>query len=240
MSESIMDRMKRNYELPARRFLTRRTPVIVRVDGRAFHTFTKQHGFKKPFDYKLIESMQGAAIGVANEMQGFKMGYVQSDEASFVLTDYDNLDTDAWFGYVQNKVESISAALMTANFGRNMRLMGITTPAVFDARAFNIPEDEVVNYFLARALDWKRNSVQMLAGAHFSHKQLHKKTQADMHEMLHNEGVNWAHLDDVAKNGTFLLKKSDWGIGKSGIEINEAVLPGFGEISNRWERVMPL
>ena len=151
--DSLGDRIKTNYEGPACHYLTRRLPVIVRLDGRAFHTFTAN--MVKPFDQHLIDAMIVAAYHVFGEMQGCKLAYIQSDEASFVMTDFDTLETEPWFGYRQSKVESVSASLMTAAFARAMRLAGVRELATFDARAFNIPEDEVANYFVWRAKDWR-------------------------------------------------------------------------------------
>lgn len=200
--EALGDRMKNNYERPARRVLTRRMPVIVRVDGRAFHTYTR--GMERPFDLRMVQAMVKAATNTAGEMQGFKLGYVQSDEASFLLTDYDTFETQPWFGNVQNKIESITASLMTAYFNRAMETSRLAT---FDARAFSIPQEEIANYFLWRALDWERNSVQMYAQGHFSPKQLHGQGRADQHEMLHTKGLNWAtDLSDQLRNGTFILR----------------------------------
>lgn len=202
MSEhsSIGTRFKDNYELRARHYLLRRVPVIIRVDGRAFHTLTR--GATKPFDANVIKSMRAAAIETFTQMQGCKMAYIQSDEASFLLTDYDQFDTQAWFDYNKSKIETIAAATMsvafTSQYGR---------PGVFDARAFNVPVNEVSNYFLWRSLDWRRNSVAMYAQANFSHNELQGKRVADMHEMLHGIGKNWTtDLSDTEKNGTFLVQ----------------------------------
>jgi tRNA(His) 5'-end guanylyltransferase len=174
--------------------------------------------------------MVESALTVASEMQGCKLGYVQSDEASFLLTDYDELQTQPWFAYNKSKVESISASTMTAAFARHMWVAGISRPATFDARAFNIPEDEVVNYFLWRAKDWARNSISMYAQSEFSHRELHKQTCADMHEMLHEVGLNWTtDLKDAEKNGTFILRN-----GK-----RTDVLPTYAAINDLWEEVKP-
>jgi tRNA(His) 5'-end guanylyltransferase len=228
MPDSLGDRMKKNYENPARLYLTRRTPVIVRVDGRAFHTFTRN--LQKPFCTEFTAAMVKSALAVAGEMQGFKLGYVQSDEASFLLTDYDELQTQPWFAYNKSKVESISASTMTWEFARHMSVAGFTKMATFDARAFNIPEDEVVNYFLWRAKDWARNSVTMYAQSKFSHKELHNKTCADMHEMLHEVGLNWStDLMDDKKNGTFIMR----------YDRRTDVLPTYAAINELWEQVKP-
>jgi tRNA(His) guanylyltransferase len=202
---TIGNRMKENYELRAKRMLTRRTPVIVRVDGKAFHTFTKD--FDRPFSDLIISTMVESAKFVAANMEGCKAFYCQSDEVSFLLTDYTNLQTEAWFGYCQNKIESITASLMTAAFNDEISAY-CNELAFFDARAFNIPREEVVNYFLWRMKDWERNSLQMFARSFYTHKQLHNKRRADIHEMLHEVGQNWSDLPDQYKNGTFGLVSS--------------------------------
>lgn len=112
---SVGNRMKR-YELSSKQYLTQRIPAILRIDGRSFHTYTK--GFRRPFDDRIICTMAKAAAITAKGMQGFKVGYVQSDEASFLLTDYDNLETKGWFDYNMQKLCSISASVMTAHFNR--------------------------------------------------------------------------------------------------------------------------
>lgn len=207
MPDSLGDRMKNNYEKRAKHMLTRRTPVIIRVDGKAFHTFTR--GCAKPFDHGFITAMLASVEETACTMQGFKLAFVQSDEASFLLTDYDDITTEAWFGYCQNKIESVTASTMTAHFNQKFYFPGDEDHglAVFDARAFNIPREEVANYFLWRAQDWARNSLQMLARAHFSHSELHKVNQAGMHEMLHKIGINWADRTDFEKNGTWIVNR---------------------------------
>jgi len=120
------------------------------------------------------------------------------------LTDYDKLETQGWFGYELPKLISISASLMTAHFNDISTLPKLVT---FDSRAFSLPREEVVNMFLWRARDWKRNSLSMYCRSFFSHKELHKKKEEDMHEMLHSIGKNWStDLSKREKNGTFLIK----------------------------------
>jgi tRNA(His) guanylyltransferase len=198
------DRMKQNYESRCKHKLIRRTPVIVRLDGKAFHSYTRgMPMFHEPFMWAMAE----AAAEMCQQVQGFKFGFVQSDEVSILITDYDDLGTDAYFGYTQNKIESVLASMMTAYFNRLMNPDGGPyKPAFFDARAFSIPREEVTNYFLWRAKDWERNSIQMYAQANFSQKELHGKSQADMHDMLHGKGLRWAHdISERGKNGTYLL-----------------------------------
>ncbi len=234
MRQDLGDRMKNNYELRHRHFLTRRTPVIVRVDGRAFHTLTK--GFNKPFDLNFGSAMSDAAGHLFMEMQGCKMAYVQSDEASFVLTDYDRLATEGWFNYNQSKIESVSAAIMTTYFNHMMGRFGYPTCSAFDARAFNTPEDAVANYFLWRAQDWHRNSVTMYAQSSFSHKQLLGKDISAMHEMLHSVGKNWTtDLQPCVRNGVFMYRKNS----ASKIELEARIHPVYTTINPIWEYVRP-
>lgn len=218
MNRGLADRMK-GYEETFHRVAVRRTPVMIRVDGRAFHSFTAS--LDRPFDAKLMAAMVFAAMDVAKDMQGFKAGYVQSDEASFCLTDYDTLNTQGWFDYDVSKMVSISAASMSVAFGRHFG----GGNAVFDSRAFNVPESDVANAFLWRARDWERNSLQMYARAFFSHKQLHRKKREDIHEMLHGIGKNWTtDLTPVERNGVFLVSTP------SGIQTRADIRPTYPEI----------
>ena len=215
MADSLGDRIKR-YEAISRAKATPRMPLMIRVDGKAFHTFTK--GMERPFDVRLTNAMVCAARDTAKEMQGFKAAYVQSDEVTFLLTDYDEITTQGWFDYNLSKIISISASIMSVSF--NKHLPTDKCP-VFDSRAFSIPKEDVINAFLWRAQDWERNSLQMYARAFFSHKELHKKNRADMHEMLHSIGKNWAtDLDCIHKNGTFILKDEERLDSMSNVQAN--------------------
>jgi len=217
--KDIGTRMKENYENRYRFYLTRRMPVIIRVDGKAFHTLTKN--CEKPFDINLNTSMVHTAQYLVSEIQGAKIAYVQSDEISILLTDYDNLDTDAWFDYNLQKIVSVSAAMASTKFTEAYLAPGEGI-ALFDARAFNIPREEVTNYFLWRQQDWTKNSVQMLARAHFSHKELHGKNQKAMITMLEEREVYWNILADNWKNGTFVFKVFD-GITTENFKITEKI-----------------
>lgn len=220
-NDSLGDRIK-CYEKASRPYLTKRTPVILRVDGRAFHTFTR--GFEKPYDQSFIQAMVNAAMAVAMDMQGFKIGYVQSDEASFLITDYDDINTQGWFNYNLSKMISVSASVMTANFNADVPFSDIAT---FDSRAFNISPMDMSNYFLWRAKDWERNSLQMFCRSIFSHNELNGKRRDDMHEMLHQKGKNWAtDTTPQQRNGTF-IRKSD-----AGYTMLYDVMPNYQSISN--------
>lgn len=238
MRDSLGDRMKGNYEDRARAYLVRRTPVIIRVDGRAFHTITKKAD--KPFDRQIIGAMLNAAMQVAHEMQGFKAGFIQSDEASFLLMDDDTTQTEAWFDYNQQKLVSISAALMTLAFNQSedfvqYRQAGklFNATAIFDARAFNIPREEVANYFLWRAKDWERNSISMYARSFFSAKQLHGKNRDAVLTMLEAEGHRWNELDPTFRNGSWISK---WG--GNGIQQSTHVQANYPAVNDWLNRIL--
>lgn len=243
MKDALGDRMKQNYENRNQTYLLRRVPVIIRVDGNAFHTLTRSM-FEKPFDLHLMSWMLKAACEVADSLQGFKLGYVQSDEASFLVTDFDDLKTQAWFDYCAQKIASISASRMTGYFNS----VAMSSPigqqkmngriAFFDGRCYNVPREEVANYFLWRAKDWERNSLSMFARGHYSQKQLHKKSKGDMHEMLHKKGVNWARLPSECKNGTFIYRSQldpDHPLTRRVIIKNGDVKPRYDEIESLLE-----
>lgn len=202
---TIDDRMKDYYEKRGRRYLTRRTPVVIRIDGKAFHTYTK--GLDKPFDSLLVADMQATALQLCKQIQGCKFGYVQSDEISLLLTDYDTLQTDAWFDYCQNKMESIAASIATAEFNFLRVSVFNTNLALFDARSFNIPREEVCNYFVWRQQDATKNSISMLAQSLYSHKELQGKNGNEMQEMCFQKGKNWNNLPIAFKRGTAIYKQ---------------------------------
>lgn len=221
---AIMQRMKNNYENRSKTFLTRRTPVICRIDGKAFHTYTR--GLNKPFDEGLMEDMTDTAIYLCQNIQGVKCAYVQSDEISILITDYDTLQTDAWFDYNVQKMTSISASLATGifnqlrfqrildnqseyYFSRNGSIELSDTPlANFDSRVFNIPVDEVANYFLARQKDAVKNSIAMLAQSLYSHKELDGVNSNQMQELCFQKGHNWNDLHWNKKRGTLIIKNT--------------------------------
>lgn len=206
------DRMKR-YEGIPRIHLTQRMPLIIRLDGKAFHTYTR--GFKKPIDEKIINAMTNAAISLCKEAQGFKLAYIQSDEISVLINDYEGFDTQSWFDKNLQKIVSVSASIATAYFNKYMWSIGIDKVAVFDSRAFVLPREEVCNYFHWRQTDAERNSVASLAQTQFSHKSLHGKNVKTMMDMLLEEkGIDWNLLPTFQKRGWCVLKD-----GVSDIEI---------------------
>ena len=219
MKDELGDRIKSFYEDRYRFYLTRRTPVIIRLDGNAFHTFTK--GLEKPFDKDFMLIMQKTCKYLCENIQGCVGGYVQSDEISLLLIDYKNLNSDAWFDYNLQKIVSIAAAKATLAFNKYVDYVAYTDDsprcweyrmdkATFDARAFNIPEEEVCNYFIWRQKDATRNSINSLAQAHFSHSKLQGKSLSEVQDMLINIGINWNDLPTEQKRGSFIRKYEEF------------------------------
>ena len=233
MVDSLGNRMKENYENISKTKLTRRTPVVIRIDGKAFHTFTKN--FQKPFDFILMESMKETTLRLCKNIQNAKLGYCQSDEISILLCDYDNLDTAAWFDNEVQKICSISASMATFYFNQifdrkveefsdalhlawnvseieqkyeETLWRAVEKGAMFDSRCFNIPKEEVTNYFLWRQQDATRNSIQMVGQYYFKHKELQNKSCNDIQNMLlTKKDINWNDLTIDKKRGTCIIKK---------------------------------
>ena len=199
---SLGDRMKQFYEHPMRQKVPRRLPIIMRLDGRAFHTLARKMNFEKPFDRDFINGMKAIARKLVDEVQNTKFAYIQSDEISLLLIDYENFATQAWFDGNIQKMTSVSAGIASALMSKYF-----DTLAVFDCRVFVLPREEVVNYFIWRQQDWIRNSVQMLARSYFSHNELYCLNQEEMRDKLHTEkGVMWKILPNYLKYGTCYYK----------------------------------
>lgn len=223
--------MKDQYEHRTRFSVPRRTYTLIRLDGKSFHTYTR--GLQKPFDDGLIQDMDAAIIAMLPEIQGVQFAYTQSDEISLLLADFATPNTDAWFDGNIQKMVSVAASIITAEFNkiRARRWKKENTAALFvgnkmdeteefadyvpfqlayfDARVFTIPDrTEVMNYFIWRNQDAGRNSVSMVAQSLFSHKELQGKSTADMQEMMFQKhNVNWAEYDQSKKNGRLIVKK---------------------------------
>lgn len=208
MYDPLGDRMKERYENRTRYLLPRRTYTIVRIDGKAFHTWTR--GLKQPFDDELIYCIDNTALTLCAEIQGSRFAFQQSDEISVLLTDFATSETDAWFDGNLQKIVSVAASIATAAFNECARnLFPAKSMAMFDARAFCIPDPvEAENYFIWRQQDAERNSLQSLCQYHFSQRDLHGKGRTEQHDMLHSVGVNWNDLPDRYKRGRCMVREN--------------------------------
>lgn len=227
-NDTLGDRIKA-YENITRTFLPRRSNVVIRIDGKAFHTYTK--GCAKPFDKGLQDDMNATAIALCENIQGAKLAYVQSDEITVVVTDYDTLETNAWFGNNIQKMASISASIATTEFNKLRllrkltsfeRVCGVTGStfydrfskhlidsefAHFDSRIFTVPElSEVANTIIWRVQDATRNSIQMVARSLYSHKELEGKNTTELIELINVKGKPWSEYDSRSRFGGLIQR----------------------------------
>lgn len=206
--DSLGDRMKR-FENVSRIKLIPRTYAIIRVDGRSFHTYSRN--FEKPWDNGIVFCMKSMMKYLCENIQGTKFGYTQSDEVSLILTDFDNHETSAWFDSNIQKIVSISASMASTSFNFEMDgdiSITLKNLAIFDSRVFNIPvKYEIINYLICRQQDMIRNSISGLAQTLYSQKQLYKKNQEQMKEMILLKGLNWDEFSSNFKRGSGCYKK---------------------------------
>ena len=244
VKDELGTRMKEFYEGVPKTRLVRRMPVAIRLDGKAFHTFTR--GFQKPFDEVLGRAMRKTMKYLCENIQGCVLGYTQSDEITLILVDYQNLNSCAWFDYEVQKMCSIAASMATMAFNKfftkNVNYFEMTHEyddtineycttlvnaaekgAMFDARCFNIPKEEVCNLIYWRQLDATRNSIQMVGQANFSHKELQNKSCNMIQEMLFAEkGINWNDYPTYLKRGSCCIKTT---IQNPNVDIKDGIYP---------------
>lgn len=218
-----LDERMKQYEYVTRNYLTCRTPVIIRLDGKAFHTFTR--GMKKPFDTLLVDTMQQTMVELCTNISNCKFGYTESDEISLLLLDTDTTETQPWFGNNLSKLLSITASMATLYFNKffeaNLSDMVLINndfdssiyekklgTALFDCRAFNIPFEEINNYFIWRQQDCIRNSIQMVAQANFPHKELQNLNCNQLIEKLEEKDIDYEKdYPTYLKRGSCTYKK---------------------------------
>lgn len=235
------NRMKNYYEQVSKTKLMRKCPVAIRIDGCHFRTFTKN--LNKPFDDIIIKTMQSTMKYLCANIQGCILGYTQSDEITLILTDYKNIDSDAWFDYEVEKLCSVSASMATLAFNQffkeNVTLYklkvslykfkaydgiskykdditekyiknldkAIENGAIFDARCFNVPKEEVTNLLYWRQKDAIRNSIQMVGQANFSQEELNHKSLEDIKHMLCDKNIVWDVFPKAKRFGSCCIKK---------------------------------
>ena len=234
MDTSDLAKRMKDYEAISKTRLMKRCPVICRVDGKAHHSFTR--GFKRPFDEVYMKSMQETAKYLCENLQGVVLSYQQSDEITLVFVDYEKLNTSPYFDYEVQKLCSIIASMATMAFNKFFEnnvddyrfskwdgvskyeegteeyiktlLKAVDKGAMFDARVFNIPKEEVTNCIYWRQLDASRNSIQMVGQANFSHKELQNKSCNDIQDMLMTQkNINWNDFPTYQKRGTCVVKE---------------------------------
>ena len=196
------ERMK-GYETTFRQVLPRRTYTLMRLDGRAFHSYLKDA--EKPFDKGFVKDMDAVADALCREIAGAQFAYTQSDEVSLLITDFQSVHTEPWFGGRADKMISIAASVAATTMlicgGRRRDLI-----PQFDCRVWSMSDPvEVANYFVWRQRDAVRNSIQMLAQHYYRPSALRGRSTDELQDILFREkGVNWNNLDPGLKRGRII------------------------------------
>lgn len=213
---SPVDVQMKEHEHSYRRTLDPTDYVMLRLDGRAFHTFTK--GLARPYDGMLMGTMRATTQALCENIQGVRAAYTQSDEITLLVTAWhdgskDPLNSDLAFGGVEAKLLSLSSSIATASFNDSWSRSGGKGLAHFDSRLWTFPGNEegrglVVSNFNWRRADAIRNSISMAAQSQFSHKQLHKKGTKEMLQMLKEAGKDWEEEDTDFRFGMAFGRQS--------------------------------
>jgi tRNA(His) guanylyltransferase len=207
--DSLGDRMK-DYESVPKNRLVPHIPVLIRLDGKAFHSFTKP--FERPYDPRFHECMWQMTSWLCGQIQGTRIAYVQSDEITLLLTQK-TIFSSAWYDCQIQKMCSVAASLAGAKFldvirERCPNVIDKTSIPAFDARVWNLPVHEVCNAFIWRQQDATRNSILMLGQAHFSHKELNGKSCDEVQEMMMTQrDINWSACPVPQKRGVCIIKE---------------------------------
>lgn len=221
MNLEIAQRFKDCYESRQRFFLNRRIPVIIRCDGRSFHSLTKSLCLEKPFDANFNDAMNQAAIALCKEFNAV-IGYVQSDEISLLLLDDKKHNSQAVWDYELNKLISISAATASVYFNK---FCPSDKNAVFDSRAFNVPKEDIINYFICRQLDclrnarngWSEYALALKMGKKTARRELHglgaskqvEKVEFETGHLFSDMSIKFRHGSVILKQ-TLLNDRTDW------------------------------
>jgi tRNA(His) 5'-end guanylyltransferase len=181
-------------------------PAIARLDGRAFHNFTR--GLVRPFDHEFSQLMENATYWLVHET-GAVAGYTQSDEISLIWFQ-ETYKSQLFFNGRVQKLQSVLASQCSVRFNR---LLPEYLPQkkdlepVFDCRVWSVPtQEEAVNYLIWRQKDATRNSITMAAQSYYSHKELQGKNGNEKQEMLFQKGINWSEYPPRFKNGVLLRR----------------------------------
>lgn len=224
---TLSDRMKK-YEEPTNLCLVRRMPAIIRIDGKAFHSFTK--GFSPDYDEFFRRMMEQTTLELCKNIQGARIAYSQSDEISILLVDYNKFNSEPFLSGRIQKTASVVASMTTVYFNKTIATEMVkhiatledfdvsrfldtkANKAIFDARVFNIPREDVTNYFIWRQQDAVRNSILNLGYQYFSHKELLNHSCDQIQEKLFSEkDINWNECLVKLKRGFVVVKREqDW------------------------------
>ncbi len=210
-SLKIGDYFKETYESEDFKYIKPKQNVVIRLDGVAFHTYTK--AFKKPFDMQLSEAMVETAKYLCENIHGCVMAYTQSDEISLLINDFSSEKIQPWFGYKRDKIISVATSMCTVFFNDfikshadHIQETRLVRPAFFDARILVVKEDDIPGYFKWRLMDALRNSKLSFGTGYLSHRQLHDMNTSEIVDRIKEEfGFAWIDLPQIHKRFGFMF-----------------------------------
>jgi tRNA(His) guanylyltransferase len=207
MKQNLGDYIKQLESQTTKQFMIPRIPIVIRLDGKSFHTFTK--GLKRPYDERLSQLMVDTTKYVMKQTNPV-FAYTQSDEITLVYYN-ENIESDIIYGGKLHKLTSIIPGFATAFFNKKL---GEYIPEkkddmiVFDGRVFNTPSLlDAANTVLWREIDATKNSITMASLSVYSHKEIDGKNSSQKQEMLFEKGINWNDYPNFFKKGTYLKRK---------------------------------
>lgn len=209
ITDDLGDRMKLYENAECDRRFMPLLPICARIDGRAFHSFTR--GMQRPYDNTFRRVMVETTRALMQETNA-ALGYTQSDEISLTWHSTD-ARSQIWFDGRITKMTSQLAAQATLAFYEALMNHDYNEYCnrrpTFDARVWSVPNrSEACNMFLWREWDATKNSLSMAAAAYYSHKELEGKNGADKHDMLMAKGINWNDYPAYFKRGTYVQRRS--------------------------------
>lgn len=227
-TKDLMGNRFKAYEAASSMHMIPGIPKIIRLDGKAFHTFTK--GCEQPYDWNIMSAMAAGAVAVMKEIGGSaRLAYIQSDECSIVLNDKPRIESSPWFDNNLVKMATVSSSIMSVNFSwayyEALASSGSQAgsvefkPAYFDARIFPVPNVwEMHNAILWRQFDAIKNSKSQYARHYFSQKQVHEKNGEQKVQMMKDQhGFDWHTAPTWTKHGIVVRRGT---MGKFEIDMN--------------------
>lgn len=240
-NDKFGDRMK-SFEAATEINLMKGLPVVARIDGRSFHTFTR--GMKRPYDEGMSRMMIETARSLAVETNPL-IAYTQSDEITLIW--YAEGKSQIWFNGRHSKMVSNLASLATLYFYQSCMTYKpdyCNKNPSFDCRVFGVPsKQEACNALIWREQDATKNAVSMAARAYYSDKECHGKTGSDKQEMLFQKGINFNDYPRFFRRGTILapvtktLGRDALDLPKLGEKHPARTDPNFTFNRTEWEAV---
>lgn len=206
--DDISTRCKTHEAASTKDYADKALPLLARLDGRAFHTYTA--GLKRPFDDRLSRCMVETTKDLLDDTHA-DIAYTQSDEITLLwYADPTQPSSELPFGGRLQKLTSVLAGRASARFAT------LTQSAIpekanylphFDCRVWSVPSpQDAVDVFVWRQWDARKNSVTMAAQSVYSHRELLNKATSEKLEMLRRRGIDWHGYPDFFRAGTFLRR----------------------------------